>query len=218
MGASRILTMLPSTPQVESVYLDPQTGILAGIPDSAPALTPESTSLTFDGAEDSDGEGFASSAGEPATGKPHTLLIDGTTLDPTAAIRIAETIHEKTQGGAAMLDAPVSGGEVGSVRYLVTRLTTPGIVAAEAGQLTIMFGSPSLHASSLAIPFLQRMARKDGVIACGGNGAGVGVKVCNKSVHIPRPAVRSPAHQQPHPRHQPDWSCRGPRAGQIARD
>lgn len=48
--------------------------------------------------------------------------------------------------------------------------------------MTIMFGSPSLHASALALPLLQRMARQGGVVACGGNGAGVGVKVCNKCV------------------------------------
>lgn len=45
-----------------------------------------------------------------------------------------------------------------------------------------MFGSPSLPASALALPLLQRMARQGGVVACGGNGAGVGVKVCNKCV------------------------------------
>lgn len=43
-----------------------------------------------------------------------------------------------------------------------------------------MFGSPSELASSLAVPLLQRMAREAGVIPCGRNGTGVGVKVCNK--------------------------------------
>ena len=55
-----------------------------------------------------------------------------------------------------------------------------GIVAAKAGSLTIMFGSSSDIASTCALPLLQRMAREGGLIACGGNGAGVGVKVCNK--------------------------------------
>jgi 3-hydroxyisobutyrate dehydrogenase len=59
-------------------------------------------------------------------------------------------------------------------------LSFAGIVAAKAGTLTIMFGSPSPIATSLAVPFLQRMARDDGVIPCGSTGAGVGVKVCNK--------------------------------------
>jgi len=55
-----------------------------------------------------------------------------------------------------------------------------GIVGAEAGTLTIMFGSPSSEATALASPLLQTMAREGGVIACGGNGTGVGVKVANK--------------------------------------
>lgn len=45
-----------------------------------------------------------------------------------------------------------------------------------------MFGSPSDLASSHAVPLLQRMAREGGVIPCGRNGTGVGVKVCNKCV------------------------------------
>jgi 3-hydroxyisobutyrate dehydrogenase len=43
-----------------------------------------------------------------------------------------------------------------------------------------MFGSPSPFATQQAMPLLQRMAREGGVIECGVNGAGVGVKVCNK--------------------------------------
>lgn len=56
----------------------------------------------------------------------------------------------------------------------------PGIVAATAGSLTIMMGSPSPEASALAIPLLKRMAREGGVVECGTNGTGVGVKVANK--------------------------------------
>lgn len=53
-------------------------------------------------------------------------------------------------------------------------------MAASAGSLTIMFGSPSDDATAHAVPLLSRMAREGGVIACGANGTGVGVKVCNK--------------------------------------
>ena len=156
MNAGRIQTMLPSTPQVESVYLDPTNGILAGIPQNATSLVNGSTT------------------------SPHTLLIDGTTLDPTAAVRIAQTVQQETNGGAVMLDAPVSGGKLPYPGVS----SCPGIVAAETGALSIMFGSPSPEATALAVPMLERMAREGGVIACGQNGTGVGVKVCNKWVDV----------------------------------
>ncbi|KAK4688905.1 hypothetical protein P7C73_g1205, partial [Tremellales sp. Uapishka_1] len=143
LAASKIITMLPSTPQVEAVYLDPDSGILAGMTKLFPKLTSRHES-----------------------GTPHTLLIDQTTLDPTKAIEIAERVHQTTQYGALMLDAPVSGGTS----------------AAASGLLTIMFGSPSPLATSLALPLLRRMARENGVIDCGKNGLGVGVKVCNNLI------------------------------------
>lgn len=112
LGASKILTMLPSTPHVESVYLDPKSGILAGIPSQAAPLTPEHLSLAFESEVDGTESGDASStSSEAGLGDAHTLLIDGTTLDPTAAGEVARRVHEETGGGALMLDAPVSGGE-----------------------------------------------------------------------------------------------------------
>jgi 3-hydroxyisobutyrate dehydrogenase len=59
-----------------------------------------------------------------------------------------------------------------------------GTTAATSGNLTIMFGSPSDLASGHAVPLLQRMAREGGVIPCGRNGTGVGVKVCNKYITL----------------------------------
>ena len=50
-----------------------------------------------------------------------------------------------------------------------------------------MFGSPSDLASGHAVPLLQRMAREGGVIPCGRNGTGVGVKVCNKYITLHQP-------------------------------
>jgi 3-hydroxyisobutyrate dehydrogenase len=167
-AASKIITMLPSTPQVESVYLDPSNGILAGV-NRLPASTPPT------------GRDPEETPSEPDIKRPHTVLIDQTTLDPTAASRIATTIHESTQGRALMLDAPVSGGLYAFPWVRVSlNLCHAGIVAAESGSLTIMLGSPSLLASSIAIPLLRRMAREGGVVECGGTGSGVGVKVCNK--------------------------------------
>ncbi|WWD18056.1 hypothetical protein CI109_102503 [Kwoniella shandongensis] len=197
MHASRILTMLPSTPQVEAVYLDPKGGILAGLqalPLDTPSLgdLPASTSPVkpVSGVEELSSStnmsapympptssppldsptsfAPASSDPNPSSGAdaPHTLLIDQTTLDPTTARDIASQIHATTSHRALMLDAPVSGGTG----------------AAERGELTIMFGSPSSEATRMAVELLGRMARDGGVIDCGSNGAGVGVKVCNNLI------------------------------------
>ncbi|WVF70809.1 hypothetical protein IAT40_005603 [Kwoniella sp. CBS 6097] len=205
-AASRILTMLPSTPQVESVYLDKQTGILAGLqaldssvshfgppedatndgggygggttieelsstttmspgPDVPGSQSPpidSSTTLSPSSSPSS----TSSSSSDSTSRDAHTLLIDCTTLSPTSAIQVAQTIHTTTNGQAMMLDAPVSGGTVAAAR----------------GQLTIMFGSPSETATDMALPLLQTMARDEGVVYCGSNGKGVGVKVCNNLI------------------------------------
>lgn len=177
MGASKVFTMLPSTPQVQAVYLDQGNGILAGLaklPRNTPPL-PETlllsdTSLpsdTFTQGEKVKKELTSTTdASSPATevSQVHTMLVDQTTLDPTVSLSISSLIHDSTSSAALMIDAPVSGGTV----------------AAERGELTIMFGSPAPIATRLAMPFLQMMAREGGVIECGGSGTGVGVKVCNK--------------------------------------
>ncbi|OWT41120.1 3-hydroxyisobutyrate dehydrogenase [Cryptococcus neoformans Bt1] len=179
MGASKVFTMLPSTPQVQAVYLDQDNGILAGLaklPSNTPPL-PETlllsdTSLpsdTFTQGEKVKKELTSTTdASSPATevSQVHTMLVDQTTLDPTVSLSISSLIHDSTSSAALMIDAPVSGGTV----------------AAERGELTIMFGSPAPIATRLAMPFLQMMAREGGVIECGGSGTGVGVKVCNNLV------------------------------------
>ncbi|WVW82172.1 hypothetical protein I302_104178 [Kwoniella bestiolae CBS 10118] len=185
--ASRILTMLPSTPQVESVYLDPQDGILSGIqtlPENEPP--PNSARTSQNGTKGMEelsssttiSPGPSSSApvippldssttiSPISTSSPHTLLIDCTTLSPVSAANIAKKIHEATNGKVVMLDAPVSGG----------------VVAARKGELTIMFGAPSDEATQMALPLLQTMAGKDRIVYCGENGKGVGVKVCNNLI------------------------------------
>lgn len=87
--------MLPSTPQVEAVYLDESGGILSGIQ----SLPRDTAALPDPGSSSSDSG-------------VHTVLIDQTTLDPTAAMAIAARIHSETEGKAFMLDAPVSGGKL----------------------------------------------------------------------------------------------------------
>ena len=103
--------MLPSTPQVEAVYLNEQTGILSGLL-GLPSDTPTLPTIS---SEDSDQHlapppTIDSIASDPLPQDPHTVLIDQTTLDPTAAVAVAERIKEQTGGRALMLDAPVSGG------------------------------------------------------------------------------------------------------------
>ncbi|ORY21848.1 NAD-binding of NADP-dependent 3-hydroxyisobutyrate dehydrogenase-domain-containing protein [Naematelia encephala] len=155
-AAARVITMLPSTPQVESVYLDSGTGILRGLKDVPSDTQPLQVGL---GSKDSTIQPV------PRNHAPHTLLIDQTTLDPTFAISLAERVHS-TVPRTVLLDAPVSGG----------------IIAARAGTLSIMLGSPSPLATSLAIPLLQNMAREGGIVECGKNGAGIGAKVCNNLI------------------------------------
>ncbi|GMK60004.1 hypothetical protein CspeluHIS016_0902210 [Cutaneotrichosporon spelunceum] len=156
--AARVFTMLPSTPQVESVYLG-EAGLLKGLADA-----PSSGSLT----EQLKANPWLIGASDAAPGptSAHTLLVDHTTLDPTAAKRIADDVHAQTNNLVSMIDGPVSGGVAG----------------AKAGTLTIMFGSASPVASDLARGLLQFMSRPGGVVPCGGSGAGVGVKVCNNLV------------------------------------
>lgn len=183
MGASKVFTMLPSTPQVQAVYLDQDNGILAGLaklPMNTPPLSEtlllSDTSLLSNTVTREEGVKKESpsviDASTPATQpiQVHTMLVDQTTLDPTVSLSISSLIHDSTSRAALMIDAPVSGGTV----------------AAERGELTIMFGSPAPIATRLAMPLLQMMAREGGVIECGGSGTGVGVKVCNKYVSTKR--------------------------------
>ncbi|ODO11800.1 hypothetical protein I350_00584 [Cryptococcus amylolentus CBS 6273] len=173
-AAAKVFTMLPSTPQVEAVYLDPVQGILAGLQglpgntSDLPLVTapqPNVSGNTSQAVDEQLSSTTTLSSGPPPN-NPHTLLIDQTTLDPTVALAVSTRIHQETSHKALMVDAPVSGGTVG----------------AEKGELTIMFGSPSAVATELVVPLLQRMARAGGVVECGGNGTGVGVKVCNNLV------------------------------------
>ena len=121
MSASTILTMLPSTPQVESVYLDPTAGILAGLkdvpPDTEPLELPLTNMTTSSDQSSTQSKSPMRNMLDSITGTgtehpPHTILIDQTTLDPTFAMSLAEKVQSETLGRALMLDAPVSGGEL----------------------------------------------------------------------------------------------------------
>ena len=106
--------MLPSTPQVEAVYLDPTQGILPGLL-SLPANIPSLSTSSHPDSAQTDST-LASSASGPSSvcatsNHIHTLLIDQTTLDPTVAVSVAKRIQDETGGKALMMDAPVSGGK-----------------------------------------------------------------------------------------------------------
>ena len=86
------------------------------------------------------------------------LYLDMSTVSPMLAGRISEAGASK---GAAILDAPVSGGEVG----------------AQKATLSIMVGGEE-GAFERALPLLQAMGKN--IVHCGGPGAGQIVKACNQ--------------------------------------
>jgi 2-hydroxy-3-oxopropionate reductase len=89
---------------------------------------------------------------------PGKLVVDMSTISPTAARRIAGVMAER---GVAMLDAPVSGGPQG----------------AENGTLSIMAGGQE-EAFRRARPVLEGMGKT--IVHVGEAGAGQTVKCCNQ--------------------------------------
>ena len=123
-AATRIVTMLPDSPDVERVLEGP------------------------------DGVFSALRAG--------TIVVDMSSIAPAAARRLAE--RAKALGGA-MLDAPVSGGEIGAID----------------GTLSIMAGGDAASFAA-AKPLLDVMGNPEKVILIGESGAGQICKLCNQMV------------------------------------
>jgi 2-hydroxy-3-oxopropionate reductase len=96
--------------------------------------------------------------GVMAGAKPGVLVIDMSTIAAAAARRIGEQIAAR---GGSMLDAPVSGGDVG----------------AKAGTLSIMAGGTA-EDFERAKPVFAAMGKT--VTHCGPAGAGQLVKACNQ--------------------------------------
>lgn len=90
--------------------------------------------------------------------KAGTILIDMTTSSPTLAGEIAAKAAEK---GIAVLDAPVSGGDVG----------------ARTAKLSIMVGGTE-EVFAAALPLFQLMG--ESIVRQGGPGAGQHTKMCNQ--------------------------------------
>jgi 2-hydroxy-3-oxopropionate reductase len=92
--------------------------------------------------------------------KPGAVIIDMSTIPPTAARELAT---EATRHGATMLDAPVSGGEIGAID----------------GTLAIMVGGEAVAVQRVR-PILNAMGNPERVVHIGGSGAGQVCKVCNQ--------------------------------------
>lgn len=90
--------------------------------------------------------------------KPNAIVIDMSTIDPSVSRRMATILSQKK---VSMLDAPVSGGQMGAV----------------AGTLAIMVGGEE-EIFKKCLPVLEAMGKK--FFYCGPNGNGVIVKIVNQ--------------------------------------
>jgi 2-hydroxy-3-oxopropionate reductase len=122
--STRIVTMLPDSPDVEQVLEGPN-GVFSAL-------------------------------------QPGTILIDTSSIAPGAARRLAARARAL---GATMLDAPVSGGEIGAIN----------------GTLSIMVGGDA-GAFATVRPILEAMGNRERIIRIGDSGAGQICKVCNQMV------------------------------------
>jgi 3-hydroxyisobutyrate dehydrogenase len=92
--------------------------------------------------------------------KPGFILIDMSTISPTVTRKIAEELSKK---GVKMLDAPVSGGEVG----------------AREATLSIMVGGPE-ETFEECLPFFKALGKR--VTYMGNSGMGQTTKLCNQAI------------------------------------
>jgi 3-hydroxyisobutyrate dehydrogenase-like beta-hydroxyacid dehydrogenase len=92
--------------------------------------------------------------------KPGTVVIDMSTISPVVTKRLSGMVAAK---GGSMLDAPVSGGEIG----------------AKNATLTIMVGGDE-KTFERARPILACMGKPESVTYIGDSGAGQVAKLCNQ--------------------------------------
>ena len=88
------------------------------------------------------------------------IVIDMSSISPVATQRLAKMVADK---GATMLDAPVSGGEIGAIN----------------ASLSIMVGGDPA-AFERARPVLEAMGNKERIVLIGPSGAGQVCKICNQ--------------------------------------
>lgn len=94
--------------------------------------------------------------------QPGAVVVNSSTIAPSAAVRFAALVAER---GGAYLDAPVSGGEIGAVD----------------GTLAFMVGGDA-EALARVTPLLAMMGREDRIVHVGPSGAGQVCKACNQLV------------------------------------
>jgi 2-hydroxy-3-oxopropionate reductase len=92
--------------------------------------------------------------------QPNALVIDMSSISPVATRKLAAKVAAK---GGSMLDAPVSGGEIG----------------AKNATLSIMVGGDA-KAFERARPILANMGNAERIVHIGESGAGQTCKVCNQ--------------------------------------
>ena len=122
--ATRIITMVPDSPDVELV-LDGPKGVFTAL-------------------------------------QPGTIVIDMSSIAPGVAQRLAARARSL---GATMLDAPVSGGDIGAIN----------------GTLSIMVGGDAAAFASVK-PILDVMGNPEKVVHIGKAGSGQLCKLCNQMV------------------------------------
>jgi 2-hydroxy-3-oxopropionate reductase len=122
--ATRVITMVPDSPDVERVLEGPD-GVFGAL-------------------------------------QPGTIVIDMSSIAPGVARRLAD---KAASLGAAMLDAPVSGGDIGAIN----------------GTLSIMVGGDA-EAFAAAKPIFEVLGNPEKIIHIGGPGAGQLCKLCNQMV------------------------------------
>jgi len=122
--ATRVITMVPDSPDVERV-LDGPNGIFTAM-------------------------------------QPGTIFIDMSSIAPATARRLAEKARSL---GGSMLDAPVSGGDIGAIN----------------GTLSIMVGGDAESFAAVK-PILDVMGNPEKVVHVGDSGAGQLCKLCNQMV------------------------------------
>jgi 2-hydroxy-3-oxopropionate reductase len=92
--------------------------------------------------------------------QPASIVIDMSSISPTATERLAALVAARS---ASMLDAPVSGGEIGAIN----------------GSLSIMVGGDEV-AFERAKPVFEAMGNKERIVHIGRSGAGQVCKICNQ--------------------------------------
>ena len=94
--------------------------------------------------------------------QPGSIVIDTSSISPAVARHMAKRAAEH---GATMLDAPVSGGEIGAIN----------------GTLSIMVGGDEAAFKEVK-PILDAMGNPERVVRIGDSGSGQICKVCNQIV------------------------------------